>query len=87
MLFLSCSVDFSFLLVIAVLSYPLIDVLHSYLIYYTVNMFLFSEQVCEDMPEVLDVDIPGLPEPPTNALIPRLLKVSIPSLCECVHLH
>ncbi|GBG76318.1 hypothetical protein CBR_g22065 [Chara braunii] len=31
-------------------------------------------KICEDMPEQLDVDVPGLPETPINAFLPRLLK-------------
>lgn len=32
-------------------------------------------QMCEDNPEQLDSQIPGLPERPINAFMPRLLLV------------
>ena len=40
-------------------------------------IFLFNLQcqICEDIPEELDVDVPGLSERPINILIPRLLQV------------
>ncbi|KAL6211175.1 hypothetical protein ACLB2K_016402 [Fragaria x ananassa] len=32
-------------------------------------------KVCEDIPQVLDSDVPGLPERPINIFLPRLLKL------------
>ncbi|EHA8591774.1 putative Transportin-1 [Cocos nucifera] len=32
-------------------------------------------KICEDIPEELDVDVPGLSERPINILIPRLLQL------------
>ncbi|KAM1233884.1 hypothetical protein ACFX13_003615 [Malus domestica] len=31
-------------------------------------------KICEDIPQVLDSDVPGLPERPINVFLPRLLK-------------
>lgn len=32
-------------------------------------------QICEDIPQVLDLDVPGLAERPINIFLPRLLQV------------
>ncbi|KAM5562609.1 hypothetical protein ABKV19_017692 [Rosa sericea] len=32
-------------------------------------------KVCEDIPQVLDSDVPGLPERPINIFLPRILKL------------
>lgn len=37
-------------------------------------------QICEDVPEELDVDVPGLPERPINVFMPRLLQVCVTSI-------
>lgn len=34
-------------------------------------------QICEDIPQVLDSDVPGLPERPIGIFLPRLYKVSL----------
>lgn len=33
-------------------------------------------QICEDIPQVLDADMPGLTERPINVFLPRLLQVT-----------
>lgn len=33
-------------------------------------------QICEDIPQVLDSDVPGLAERPINIFLPRLFKVT-----------
>ena len=34
-------------------------------------------QICEDIPQVLDSDVPGLAERPINIFLPRLFRVSL----------
>ena len=34
-------------------------------------------QICEDIPQVLDSDVPGLAERPINVFLPRLFRVNI----------
>lgn len=41
-------------------------------------------QICEDIPEELDVDVPGLSERPINIFMPRLLQVILAALSEIV---
>ena len=36
----------------------------------------FWWQICEDVPEELDIDVPGLPERPINVFMPRILQVN-----------
>lgn len=43
-----------------------------------------SWQICEDIPEELDVDVPGLSERPINIFMPRLLQVILAGLYEMV---
>lgn len=33
-------------------------------------------QICEDTPEELDLDVPGLAERPINVFLPRLFQVN-----------
>lgn len=40
------------------------------------HKFNDATQVCEDIPQVLDSDVPGLPERPINIFLPRMLKVN-----------
>lgn len=48
---------------------------------YTYNLWSqnlsFWWQICEDVPEELDVDVPGLSERPINVFMPRILQVYI----------
>lgn len=51
-------------------------------------------QICEDVPQILDTDVPGLAERPINIFLPRLFRVTsvfyfiffifLISLCVCV---
>lgn len=36
---------------------------------------MFLDQICEDIPQVLDSDVPGLPERPINIFLHRLFQV------------
>lgn len=38
---------------------------------------ILINQICEDIPHVLDTEVPGLAERPINIFLPRLLQVNI----------
>lgn len=39
-------------------------------------LFCGIVQICEDVPQVLDSDVPGLAERPINIFLPRLFQVT-----------
>lgn len=41
------------------------------------NSTCVIDQICEDIPQVLDSEVPGLAERPINIFLPRLYQVNI----------